>query len=203
MRYSALFSMLSLVGLLGQAACLEPSSYQYGFNVTGREFVLFSDQVGIHPSLDVLRDPNNYFREYGVSNDMKWEILASGGNVAAFYAFATLLAREPTGENQFYVGTTLQSLYELGEADEGDLPAIRALALRAYQNVLDAFPESVTYDASGTRPSRLATFAFQRILDLGGRVQGDWVLVETASGAREAVRSAPTDPARSEEGAGS
>lgn len=184
------------------AAGCQPADYVYGFNVTGDTFVLYNENVGIHPHQDVLLDPNNPFREYGVGEETKWEILAAGGNVATFYAWSTTLVSQATGENQFYTGTALQGIYEIAEAPEEDLPTIRNMAIRAYQTVLDEFPESVTYDASGERPTRLATYAYNRILDLGGRVQGDWVLVETAGGGTEAVRSSSVDPGR-EDGEGS
>lgn len=198
---SSALSRLGVVTLLvvGALGCEKPSEYQYGFNVTGELFTLYNENVGIHPNLDIMLDPNNPFAEYGVSNETKWDILADGGNVATFYAWGTLLTYEATGENQFYVGTALQGIYEIGEVRERDLPVVREMAIRAYQNVLDYFPESVTFDESGERPSRLATFAFNRIIDMGGRVEGDWVLVETPSGGTQAVRSSPVDPGRAEE----
>lgn len=188
----------ALVALL--AGCgVEPSEYVFGFNVTGQRFVLFSETVGIHPSQDVQLDPNNPFKDYGVGSETKWEILADGGNVATFYAWATLLASQPTGEHQFYTGIALRGIYRAQEAPDEDLETIRAMAIAAFQSVLDNFPESVTFEASGKRSFRLATFAFNQIIELGGQVQGDWVLVQLPSGGTEAVRSAAVDPPRAAE----
>jgi hypothetical protein len=198
-------SASSLAGVLTLllAGCeIPPPEYQFGFNLTGLTLELYSDDVGVHPHLDVLVDPNNPFAEYGVGAETKWDILAQGGNVGGFYAWATVLANEPTGEAQFYTAIKLRDIYTVGEVSQEDLPRVRNLALRGFQAVLDAFPESVTYDATGTISARLATFAYNEITALGGRVQGDWVLVQTPSGGTEAVRSAPQDPPRAADGGG-
>lgn len=193
-------SSVALMALLVAGCEIPPPEYQYGFNITGMTLELYSDDVGIHPNLDVLVDPNNPFAEYGVGSETKWDILAQGGNVAAFYAWATVLANEPTGENQFYTAIKLRDIYTVGEAPQEDLPRVKAMAIRGFQGVLDYFPESVTYDATGTISARLATFAYNEIIGLGGRVQGDWVLVQTPSGGTEAVRSAAYDPPRAADG---
>ena len=189
--------MLAAVLLLGCE--IEPSEYQYGFNVTGQRFQLYNDKVGIHPNQDVLLDPNNPFMDYGVGSETKWDILATGGNVATFYAWATLLANQPNGEHQFFTGIGLRGIYETQEVSGEDLATVREMAIAAFQSVLDNFPESVTFDASGERPTRLATFAFNEIIALGGQVRGDWVLVQLPSGGTEAVRSAAIDPPRAAE----
>ena len=182
---------------LAVAGCdVEPSEYQFGFNVTGAEFELYSEDVGVHPSQDVLLDPNNPFRDYGVGAETKWDILSSGGGVASFYAWATLLATQPNGEHQYYTAVSLKTIYQTWTASEDELPLVRELAIRGFQAVLDDFPESVTFDPTGTIPSRLATFAFNEILGLGGRVLGDWILVQLPNGGTEAVRSASIDPPR-------
>jgi len=188
---------LLLVATVSLASCeIAPSEYVFGFNVTGKRFALYSETIGIHPSQDALLDPNNPFKDYGVGSETKWEILADGGNVATFYAWSTLLAKQPSGEHQFYTGIALTGIYLAAEAPDEDLETVRAMAIAAFQSVLDNFPESVTFEASGKRSSRLATFAFNRIIDLGGQVRGDWVLVALPNGGTEAVRSASIDPPR-------
>jgi hypothetical protein len=203
---SSAFEAWGARGLLLAAVALNtgceiaPSEYVFGFNVTGQRFELYSEEIGVHPSQDALLDPNNPFKDYGVGSETKWEILADGGNVATFYAWATLLASQPTGEHQFYTGIALRGIYLTEEAPEEDLETIRTMAIAAFQSVLDNFPESVTFEASGKRSFRLATFAFNQIIELGGQVQGDWVLVQLPNGGTEAVRSASIDPPRAEEG---
>jgi hypothetical protein len=193
--------VVAAVAVMGCQPITAPE-YVYGENITGQLFTIDSEDAGIHPNLDVLLDDNNPFKEYGIGGESRWDILAEGGNVATFYAWATWLTQQPEGEAQFYTGTALQAIYELEEVtDDKSLPTVRKMAIRAYQSVLDNFPESVTFDASGERSSRLATFAFNRIIDMGGQVQGDWVLVETPAGGTEAVRSNNVDPPRPDEDA--
>ena len=92
-RALAVASSALLVGSL--TGCdIEPPEYQYGFNITGMEFELYNENVGIHPNLDVLLDPNNPFATYGIdpNGTAKFDILTSGGNAGGFYAWATVLA---------------------------------------------------------------------------------------------------------------
>jgi hypothetical protein len=151
-------------------------------------FRLYSDDVGAHPFKDVLADPDNPFVVSGVGAETKWQLLADGGNVAAFYAWAMLLAREPTGEHQCYAARMAASIAATGATPEAERARLRKIALRGYQAVLDAFPESVTYDALAKTAFRLATPAYQAIIDLGGRPRGDWVVVATPDGGREVIR---------------
>jgi hypothetical protein len=86
------------------------------------------------------------------------------------------------------VGTDLLSIYQNGEASQEDLPRVRAQAIRAYQSVLDNFPDAVTYDATGTIAYELVTPSYKGIVEMGGTVQGGWVLVQTANGQDRAVK---------------
>ena len=90
-------------------------------------------------------------------------------------------SREPTGEHQYYAGLNLQRIYQAGRAADDDLPAVRELAIAAFTSVLTNFPESVTYDTTGTIAFNLATPAYQGIVDLGGVPRG-WTLVTTSNG---------------------
>ena len=177
---------------------IEPPEYQYGFNITGQQFELYSENVGIHPNLDVLEDPNNPFLDYGLdpNGSVKFDILNAGGNAGAFYAWASILASAPTGEAQYYSAVKLRDIFQAGEVPDDELPVVREMSIRGFQAVLDYFPESVIFSASGDQTFRIATFAFNEIIALGGSVQGDWVLVQLPNGGTEAVRSSPVDPAR-------
>lgn len=191
---------LAMGAVLALTGCeIDPQQYQFGFNITGIEFVLYNQNVGIHPNQDVLLDENNPFAETGVGAETKFQILASGGNAGGFYAWATLLAQQPNGEHQFYTAIKLRDLSESGELDAVTSSKVRDMAVRGFQAQLDFFPEAVTYDASGTISTRLATFSYNEILGLGGVVQGDWVLVATPAGGTAAVRSSTVDPGRAEE----
>ena len=87
---------------------------------------------------------------------------------------------------QFYAALNLQLIYdrELAPADRREW--VRAQAIRGFQTVLDVFPDSVTWDASGTIAYDLATMAYKAIVALGGVPEG-WILVETADGGERAI----------------
>lgn len=173
---------------VGLSGCYDRAAYVYGESLDGLTLQLISPDEGIYPDQSVLTDPSNPFALAPPGAETKWDIQSSGSHVAAFYSWATLLAREPNGEAQFYVGTNLLAVYQNGEAAQEELPTVREQGVRAYQSVLDNFPEAVTYDASGTFAYDLATPAYKGIVEMGGTVTGGWVLVKTASGADRAVK---------------
>ncbi len=179
---------LLLAAAVGIFGCYEPASYVYGESLDGLTLQLHSPDVGIHPDNSVLEDPNNPFAHATPGVETKWKIQSSSAHVAAFYSWATLLAREPGGEAQFYVGTNLLAVYQNGEASQQELPRVREQAIRAYQSVLDNFPDAVTYDATGTIAYDLVTPAYKGIVELGGTVQGGWVLMKTSNGQDRAVK---------------
>lgn len=191
---SSSYIKLSFLGLvLVAAACGDDGQYEFGFNTTDIEFELFDPTEGVHPSKVTLSNPRNPFRESGVSDDNKFAMVDDAGNAGGFYAWATVLAEIPIGENQFFTAIKLRDLYESNEVAEEDRDTVRQMAIDGFQAVLDCFPQSLLFDASGTLSVRFATLAFGEILDLGGVVQGDWVLVEDSLGNPTAVRSTGID----------
>jgi len=165
---------------------------RFGFNTTGIQFEVFDTTEGIHPSDVTLDNPRNPFRRFAIGDDTKFELLG-GGNAGAFYAWATLLANVPIGENQYYAAVTLRDIYQANEVPPEQLETVRTMAINAFQAVLDCFPDSVLFDVSGEIPIRLSTLAFIEITELNGVVQGDWVLAEDSRGTATAVRSSGFD----------
>ena len=184
---------LSLGLVVLAAACGDTQEYRLGFNTTGIQFELFSETEGIHPSEVTLDNPRNPFREFAIGEDTKFGILDDGGNAGAFYAWATVLAGQPTGENQFYTATKLRDIFQANEVAQEDRETVRQMAIEGFQRVLDCFPDSVRFDVTGTFSTRLATPAYREILELGGVPQGDWVLVENSNGNPTVVRSTGFD----------
>lgn len=183
-----------LLGLVLLAvACGDTEEYRFGFNTTGIQFELFNATEGIHPSKVTLDNPHNPFRELSIGEDTKFDILNGGGNAAAFYAWATLLANIPVGENQYYAATKLRDIFLANEVPQEDREAVRQMAIGGFQMVLDCFPDSVFFDVTGTFPRRLATLAYLEILELGGAPEGDWVLVQDSNGNSQVVRSTGFD----------
>lgn len=180
--------LLVLAGLcLGGVGCTEATLYD-GESLAGMTLTLYDADVGIHPSTSVLEDPNNPFATSVMGDQTKWNVQDSGEPVPAFYAWATVLARGPYGEAQFYVAKNLQTVFESGAASVDDLAKIRLQAIRAYQSVLDAFPGAVTYDVTGQIPYELTTPSYLAIVGLGGTVSGGWILVTAADGSTKAVK---------------
>lgn len=174
------------VALFG-AACLDAPEYYYGESLIDTRFVIWSLDTGVHPSRAVLDDPSNPFRASPPSAEMKWQILQYGGDAATFYAWATLLALQPTGEHQFYTAQALERIERNGAVTEVERPYVRQLALDAYTAVLVHFPESVTYDPSGTIAYRLAPTAYDAIVALGGSPPPGWVRVATPGGGTDVI----------------
>ena len=179
---------LVLAAAVGISGCYEPASFVYGESLKDLTFQFHSTEVGIYPDASVLEDPNNPFVRSTLGAETKWQIQASGQPVAAFYAWATLLAREPGGEAQFYVGNNLLAIYQSGAASQEDLLKVKEQGIRAYQSVLDNFPDAVTYDATGTIAYDLVTPSYKGIVEMGGQVTGGWVLMSTANGQQRAVK---------------
>jgi hypothetical protein len=185
---------LSVVGILGVlAACqpadsppIEPADFAH------LEFIPYSINEGIFPDQTVLQDPNNPFAKALPSDlagpngepPVKWNLATA--HVASFYSWATFLARQPNGENQFYAASSLATIRMDMLAAQGSNPDVLNLvtdmAARGFQSVLDNFPGAVTYAADGVTTFDLAVPALQGILDLGKPVRNGWVLVMGMNG---------------------
>ena len=181
------------LALLAAACGGDNEQYRFGFNTTGVQFELFSETEGIHPSKVTLDNPRNPFREFAIGEDTKFDILDDGGNAGAFYAWATVLAGQPTGENQYYTATKLRDIFFANEVPQQDRQIVRQMAINGFQRVLDCFPNSVFFDTTGTFSRRLATPAYLEILELGGAPEGDWILVEDTNENPTAIRSTGFD----------
>ncbi|MFP2926308.1 hypothetical protein ACLESO_14030 [Pyxidicoccus sp. 3LG] len=179
---------LVLATAVGISGCYDPATFVYGRSLEDLTLQFHSADEGIHPDRSVLEDPNNPFADSPPGEETKWVIESGASSVAGFYSWATVLTQNPTGEAQFYVGGNLLGVYQAGQASQEDLPRVREQAIRAYQSVLDNFPDAVTYDASGTIAYELVTPAYKGIVEMGGTVTGGWVLVQTANGQERAVK---------------
>ncbi|MCP3139315.1 hypothetical protein [Pyxidicoccus xibeiensis] len=180
--------LVLLATVVGTSGCYDPATFVYGKSLDDLTLQFHGPDEGIYPDQSVLEDPNNPFAGTPPGEETKWVIESGASSVAGFYAWATLLARAPGGEAQFYVGGNLLGVYQSGLAPQEVLPQVREQAIRAYQSVLDNFPEAVTYDASGTIAYELVTPAYKGIVEMGGTVKGGWVLLSTANGQERAVK---------------
>ena len=170
------------------SGCGESGTYEYGVDLTKVTFEVTDLTMGVHPSRSVLDDPNNPFAA-GISEETKWIIESHddttpdySGSAARFYAWSTILTAIPLGENQLYAATALHDMFLYEEVAPSDLVFVRDMAVAGYQSVLDNFPDSVSYDESGTFSFPLAPVAYAGILALGAVPQGGWVEITTEDG---------------------
>ena len=185
---------LSLSALL-TTACQSESVYLTGIELESVAYPDSTSDIGVHPDTSVLEDPDNPFR-YGISGDTKWQILdlclgaSPESCVATFYGWATQLAMEPIGENQFYTAEVLSRIFERELVSLADLPDARDRAIAGYQAVLDYFSDSSSC-VTATCESRyfLGPLAYEGIVGLGGTVEGGWFIVQDTDGVSHLMRS--------------
>ena len=182
---------LILIGALGTIlGCGDPDlEYRYGFDLNNLEFNLHTADMGIYPDTSVLEDPANPFRFDPLGTETKWTIESNGRIVPRFYVWATALASEPIGENQFYAARALEDLYRQERARPEYLPFIKTMTVRAYQSVLDNFPDAVSYLADGVTFFPLNILAYDAIVELGETPTGGWVVVTSEEGDRVLIKN--------------
>jgi len=129
---------------------------------------------GIYPDTSILNDTNNPFAYDAPSDDGKWSLQANSTPIAAFYSWATLNALTPNGEAQFYVGHDLEAIWKTSMDN-----TVRDHANRAYQAVLNNFPNSLTYDATGKIAYSLAALSCTGIIELNEPLHTGWQPVGT------------------------
>jgi len=145
----------------------EAGEWRLGDDLTNLRFDPWTEDVGVHPDVSILDDPNNPFAgSLDPNSDLKWELQDSGCD-RAVYSWATALAIQPTGEHQLYTAACMQALYEGGRVEDDDLYLVYSLAVRGYEEVLASFPDSVTYDATGTIAYELYPIAEAALRSIG------------------------------------
>jgi hypothetical protein len=153
--------------LLASGCALEKGAWRLGEDLSELRFDPISEDVGVHPDTSILDDPGNPFADsLDPNGELKWEVSSSGCD-RAVYSWATALALQPTGEHQFYTASCMQALYECVRVDDDDLYLVWTLAKRGYEQVLESFPEDVTYDPTGTVAYELAPLAEAALVSLG------------------------------------
>ncbi len=180
-----------VVVMLTTVACeIDSPEFRDRVQLASLDFELHSENVGVHPFQDVLNDPNNPFRRFGVGSETKFDILAGASTPGAFYAWATLLATQPNGEHQFYTAQLMEVLAGTRSGEERFV--LEQLAIRGYQAVLDFFPGDVSFlDENLLSKFRVATPSYFGIIRLGGQVQGNWVAAVDSNGNEEAILASP------------
>jgi len=193
MRHFKSFTFLCTAALL--SGCEVESNYLTGVDLTDVPYPDTESRAGIYPDSSVLTDPGNPFI-YGISGDTKWEVLnlclgsAPQACVATFYAWASQLAIQPMGENQFFTAEVLRHIFERELVELSYLADARDRAIAGYQALLDYFPSSDSC-VTATCETRyaLGPLAYKSIIALGGTVEGGWFLVQDEDGTTHLMRS--------------
>lgn len=74
------------------SGCMDAPQPIAGTDLATVRLHINDDQMGVHPNQSVLVNPHNPFKDLGVGEETKWELLSYANRSAAFYAWATLLA---------------------------------------------------------------------------------------------------------------
>lgn len=118
---------------------------------------LYCEDVGVFPETCVLEDPENpyatttilEFNENNPGAENKFDLYNAiprgpTGAKARFYLWATALARQASGENQYYTALHLHELFDANSNVLSEDELAREQALKAYRSVLDNFFGSIT-----------------------------------------------------------
>jgi hypothetical protein len=116
---------------------------------------LYCENVGVYPETCVLDDPNNPYRKVTITETNKFTLSTGAPSAKSrFYLWATVMAQSPSGENQFYVASSLHELYTEGRSNNA-----RTQAIKAYRSVLNNFIGSLTYWKADWLKDTLPTYA--------------------------------------------
>ena len=108
---------------------------------TDSQLNFLCEDEGIFPEECVLENPDNPYRTANVNDDTKFELSDDAPSAKSrYYVWATALARQPTGENQYFTALSLHQVY-----GESGSPTTREQTIKAYRSVLDNFFFSATF----------------------------------------------------------
>ena len=93
------------------------------------------------PENCILDDPDNPFANANINMENVWDLEKECPSPKSkFYLWATILAKIPTGEYQYFTAKSLHELYTAGGSENA-----KEQAKKAYRGVLDHFFDSVTW----------------------------------------------------------
>jgi len=108
---------------------------------TDYELILFSENEGVHPDISVLDNPENPYADASINMENVWDLYADCPSAKSkFYLWATILAKIPVGEHQYFTAKSLHELYTVGSSENA-----KEQAKKAYRATLDYFFDSVTW----------------------------------------------------------
>jgi len=102
---------------------------------------LYSADEGIHPNQSVLDNPDNPFADANINMENVWDLNDICPSAKTkFYLWASILAKIPIGEYQYFTAKSLHELYTVGGSENA-----KEQAKKAYRATLDHFFDDVTW----------------------------------------------------------
>lgn len=113
-------------------------------------FTPFTPRVGVYPDSSVLSDPNNQMADVTGIHGARWDIynnLTNGGTdlIHRFYVWATVNAKAPFGESQYYTAFALQEILNTNLVTPGHEDTVRNIIVRCLVAVIDEFPDGFLF----------------------------------------------------------
>lgn len=137
-------SLLTILVALGLVGCSEIDGGDIENTIdlpVDSELVLHCEEVGLFENDCILEDPANPYTLVNVSEETKFDLNDGAPSAKSrYYLWATMQARNPSGENQYYVAVSLHEVYS-----ESADPLIREHTKKAYRSVLDNYFTSATF----------------------------------------------------------
>ena len=119
-------------------------------------FVPYSTRVGVFPHSDVISDPNNRFADVTGIHGERWNFVRGlersvligniRDNIHIFYVWATVNAKGPFGESQYYTAFALQNVLMNGLVEPGHESTVSNIIVRCLVATIDEFPEGFNFD---------------------------------------------------------
>jgi hypothetical protein len=166
MYHNKLLAIMLISFIIFVSGCVDDGEENSEIVVpTDLELNLYCENVGIYPETCVMDDEDNPYRFVSVDEESKWD-LSSGYPKADFYLWATALASQSMGENQFNVAENLHKLYTINGSE-----IMKIQTIKAYKSVLENF-----YDSQAARWNSEGVFITDDFLrdKTGQRLYGFW-----------------------------
>ena len=90
-----------------------------------------------------------------------------------FYVWATVNAKGPFAESQYYTAESLEAVLEAGLVGSGHRDTVRNIIVRCYVAVIDEFPEGYLFDDGDPSQGIPADGTIERVTLAAGRAYGN------------------------------
>ena len=181
------FGFITIAGVLLVVlmACSVTPTYHEPLDLSSITLVDSSNQ-GIYPDTTILENEANPFRSMHLGEDIKWDLIGVEAE-AYFYAWATVLARNPSGDAQYWSVIAMQQLADK-YPDEAAFYSNKII--KGYQAMLEYFPDNTLYWDS-VNYSYVGAIAYNELMALdtsGSLIPYNYVLKTNAQNQAIVIR---------------